>query len=79
MLPFFVMSYLFAVGIVFGIAHFGPFAWFNYAAVIWFGGFLAVVLGIVYLVVRYRQRAASSGGARASKGTSKGARGGNHR
>lgn len=70
---FFAIAYALSVGIVFAVAHFGPFAWFNYNAVIWFGGFLAVVLALVYLLAR-RQQSGGSGTARASK-HSKGARG----
>lgn len=70
---FFAGAYGFSVAIVFAIAHFGPFPWFNYAAVGWFAGFLAVVVGIVYVVVR-KQQASGGGTARASSFESKGAK-----
>jgi len=50
MLWFFAIGWLFSVAVVAGIAVFGPFAWFGLNAVMWFGGFLAVVLGVVYFI-----------------------------
>jgi hypothetical protein len=51
----------------------GLFAWFPFAAVLWFGGFLAVVVGLIYVIgsmLGYTQAASGSSGrqSRQSKG-----------
>lgn len=80
MLWFFVIGYLLSVGVIAAIAVWGPFAWFGLNAVLWFGGFLAVVLGVIYLFGKKTGAFGTGGGgggtARASKYDSKGARSG---
>jgi len=51
----------------------GLFPWFPFAAVLWFGGFLAVVVGVIYVIgsmLGYTQAGGGSSGrqSRQSKG-----------